>query len=213
MTRAVPVDEGPAGEDEASRRGKPGRIDRQEIWGGRVVRLSLDTVRFPGGGTGKLELVTHPGASAILPFLDPPIDPDPRIVLIRQYRYAAGGEIYEVPAGIPDSPDESWEACAYRELREETGYEARRLQYLGRIFTTPGFTDEVIHLFAAMELAAGPVDPDGDEFIEVVTLPLSEALGKVERGEIEDAKSLCALFLAASFARDRWLTARTAPER
>jgi ADP-ribose pyrophosphatase len=190
-----------------------GRIARKEIYGGRIVRLSLDTVRFPGGETGELELIRHPGASAVLPFLDPPGTADPRVVLIRQYRYAAGGEIYEVPAGIPHTPEESWEACARRELAEETGYEAGDLRYLTRIYTTPGFTDEVIHLFAAADLRSGHASRDADEFIEVATLPFSRAVAMVRSGEVVDGKSICTLLYAAAFLETVWAERRTAPPR
>ena len=191
----------------------PGRIARRKIYDGRIVHLSLDTVRFPGGDSGELELITHPGASAVVPFLDPPSSPDPRLVLIHQYRYAAGGEIYEIPAGIPHSPSESWEACARRELSEETGFEAGELRYLSRIYTTPGFTDEVIHLFAATDLAPGKMSRDADEFIEVVTLPLSRVLAKIRTEEIVDAKSLCAILFAASFLETVWPERRSPPPR
>jgi len=191
----------------------PGRIASRPIYRGRIVHLSLDTVRFPGGETGELELVTHPGAAAIVPFLDPPEAADPRIVLIRQYRYAAGGEIYEIPAGIPLSPTEGWETCARRELAEETGFEARELRYLTRIYTTPGFTDEVIHLFAATDLSAGNTNRDADEFIEVVPLPLSQVFAKIRVGEIVDAKSLCAIFFAARAREAGWPERRLPPSR
>jgi ADP-ribose pyrophosphatase len=198
-----PADEGP----------KPGRISRKEIYDGRIVHLSLDTVRFPGGDTGELELIRHAGASAVVPFLDPPDFPDPRLVLVHQYRYAAGGMIYEVPAGMPRSSSESWETCARRELVEETGFEAGEMSYLTRIYTTPGFTDEVIHLFAATDLRPGAVSRDADEFMEVVTLPLSQVLAKIRAGEIVDGKSLCAILFAASFVGTVWPERRLPPER
>jgi ADP-ribose pyrophosphatase len=197
----------------ADGRKEPGRLSRKSIYDGRIVHLSLDTVRFPDGETGELELITHPGASAIVPFLDPPDSTDPRIVLIRQYRYAAGGEIFEVPAGIPLSSAEGWQECARRELTEETGYEARELHYLTRIYTTPGFTDEVIHLFAATHLSPGRMNRDADEFIEVVPLPLSQVLAKVRAGEIVDAKSLCAILFAATFHGVGWPEGRLPPSR
>jgi len=187
--------------------------ERETVYDGRIVKLGIETVRFPNGELGTLEVVRHPGASAVIPFLDPPTDPDPRILLLRQYRYAAGGHIYEVPAGLPDSPDESWEACARRELMEETGHEAGGLTYLGRILTTPGFTDEVIHLFVATGLRAGDARRDADEFIELVPLPFSQAVRGVERGEIVDAKTVCALLFAASFPGALESSDRRAPTR
>ena len=176
---------------------QPDRIDRRPVHRGRIVDLGIDTVRFPDGSTGELEMIHHSGAAAVLPVLDE--GDDPRVVLVRQYRYASGGYLYEVPAGRPDHPDEPWEECARRELREETGLEAGELRRLTAIWTTPGFTDERIHLFVATGLTAGETRYDADEFMETVTMPLSEALAKVRDGEIDDAKTVCTLLYAAGF--------------
>lgn len=202
----------PAGPNEASP-GEAGRIGRKEIHSGRIVRLSLDSVRFPGGGKGELEFIRHRGAAAVLPFLDHPTDPDPRILMVRQYRYAAGGHLYEIPAGMPEGGYEPWEVCARRELAEETGCRTGRLRYLGRIFTTPGFTDEVIHLFAAADLREGEVDRDDDEFIEVGSLRLSRALEAVRAGIIVDAKTVATLLFAGQFLPGVWEEAAEAPPR
>jgi ADP-ribose pyrophosphatase len=176
---------------------KPDRIHRRPVHRGRIVDLGIDTVRFPDGSTGELEMIHHSGAAAVLPVLDD--GDDPQVVLVRQYRYASGGYLYEVPAGRPDHPDEPWEECARRELREETGLEAGELRRLTSIWTTPGFTDERIHLFLATGLRAGETRYDADEFMETVTMPLSEALAKVRDGEIDDAKTVCTLLYAAGF--------------
>ncbi|MEX2530066.1 MAG: NUDIX hydrolase [Gemmatimonadota bacterium] len=180
----------------------PGLLSRRSVYRGRIVDLSVDRVRFPDGSEGELELVRHAGASAVVPFLDPPDHPDPRIVLLRQYRYAAGGEIWEVPAGMPDSPGEDPAACAARELAEEAGYRAGELQYLTHIFTTPGFTDEVIHLYAAWDLSPTESMLDADEFLTVVEQPLSEVMASLEAGDIVDAKSVSALLFADRFLRN-----------
>ena len=169
---------------------------------GRVVHLSIDTVRFPDGSVGDLELVRHRGAAAVLPVLGGRSDADPDILLLRQYRYAAGGEIWEVPAGIIE-PGESWEECARRELEEEAGVTAGELVALTTIHTTPGFTNEEIHLYAAFDLAPGTARADEDEFLQVVRLPLSEALRMVRSGEISDGKSLVAILYAARFLMAR----------
>lgn len=192
---------------------KVGRIDREVLYDGRVVHLSLDSVRFPGGRRGTLELVSHPGAAAVLPFLDPPTSPDPRIVLVHQYRYAAGGVLWEVPAGVPDSSSESWVDCARRELKEETGFAAGDLRYLTRILTTPGFTDEVIQLFVASDLTIGTTDRDEDEFLEVVEMPFSRALDGVREGRIVDGKSVAILLFASSFLGEVWPERRPPPRR
>ena len=182
---------------------EPGLIERRPVHRGRIVDLGVDTVRYPDGSTGELEMIRHSGAAAVLPVLSDPDGPDPQIVLIRQYRYAAGGWLYEVPAGRPDRPGEPWEECARRELREETGLEAGTLTPLTAIWTTPGFTDERIHLFMATELKAGQTEFDADEFVETVTVPLSEALRMVRDGEITDGKTMCTLLYAAGFVFGR----------
>ena len=156
--------------------GGPGRLDRRPVHSGRIVELSLDTVRFPDGSVGELELIRHRGASAVLPLVGSPEDEDPEVVLVRQYRYATGGFVYEVPAGMPDRPGEPWDDCARRELEEETGMKAGTLERMTRIWTTPGFTDEVIRLYLAWDLEEGEGHLDEDEFVEVVRVPFSQAV-------------------------------------
>jgi ADP-ribose pyrophosphatase len=174
-------------------------VSSRPIYKGRIVDLSVDTVRFPDGSTGELEMIRHSGASAVLPFLSDPAGNDPQILLIRQYRYAADGPMLEVPAGRPDVDGEPWEDVARRELREETGLTAGELTHLTTIYTTPGFTDERIHLFMATDLEAGTQALDRDEFLETVTLNLSDALEKIRDGEITDAKTICTILYAAGF--------------
>jgi ADP-ribose pyrophosphatase len=178
-----------------------GLLESRVIHDGRVVHLSVDRVRFPDGSEGELELIRHRGASAVVPFLGDPGDPDPELVLIHQYRYAAGGFIYEIPAGIPFD-GESWEECARRELEEETGYSAEILQPLTRLLTTPGFTNEEIHLFQAAGLRKGAVRRDEDEFIEVVELPFSRVLELVQDGLIRDGKSLVGILFVDRLRRN-----------
>jgi ADP-ribose pyrophosphatase len=178
---------------------EPGLIERRPVHRGRIVDLGVDTVRYPDGSTGELEMIRHSGAAAVLPVLSDVSGPDPQVVLIKQYRYASGGYLYEVPAGRPDRPGEPWEACARRELREETGLEAGQLRPLTSIWTTPGFTDEKIHLFLATDLTAGETEFDPDEFMETVAMPFSQALQMVRDGDIQDAKTICTLLYAAGF--------------
>jgi ADP-ribose pyrophosphatase len=172
------------------------------VHSGRIVQLDVDTVRFPNGSTGTLELFRHPGASAVVPFLSDPHGEDPQVVLIRQYRYAAGGYLWEIPAGRLD-PGEDPAVCAARELEEETGCTAERVERMTTIFTTPGFCDERIHLFIATGLTMGEHRREADEFLEVETMPLSRALAMIERGEIQDSKTICGLLYAAGFRLGR----------
>lgn len=174
----------------------------ERIYTGRVINLDRDSVRFPDGSEGALEMVRHPGASAVVPFLDDPAVADPRIVLIRQFRHAADGYVWEVPAGRLDRAEPP-ERCAARELEEETGLAAGRLVPLLTIYTTPGFTDERIHLFAAYDLTQGHHRREADEFVEVHRLPRSEILRMIRDGEIVDGKSLVALLLVLGAAPDR----------
>jgi ADP-ribose pyrophosphatase len=175
-----------------------GQIKSQRIYTGRVINLDIDTVQFPDGSVGELEMVRHPGASAIVPFLSEPRGDDPQILLIRQYRYAADAFIYEIPAGRLD-PGETPEACAHRELREETGCTADRMERLTTVYTTPGFTDEKIHVFMATRLTRGEARREADEFVENVVMPLSKALAMIERGEIIDGKTAVGLMFAAGY--------------
>lgn len=175
----------------------PGRVSSSRAYNGRIISLDVDEVRFPDGSIGSLEMIRHPGASAVVPLLDTN-DQDPTVLLIRQYRYATDGYLYEIPAGRLD-PGELPADCAKRELAEETGYRAERVEHLFTMFTTPGFTDEKIHLFLATGLTPGDSAREPDEFLELVPTRLSRALSMVEQGEIQDAKTALALLYAAGF--------------
>lgn len=177
-------------------------VSSERLYTGRIVNLDLDTVRFPDGSTGKLEMLRHPGASAVVPFLDDPHVADPRVLLIRQFRHAADRFIWEVPAGRLD-PGESPKHCAERELEEEAGMRAGRLERLTTILTTPGFTDERIHLFAAHELTEGRTHREADEFMELHTKRWSEVMESIRVGEIDDAKTLVALLFVHALLRGR----------
>ncbi len=181
-----------------SEKDPPGRVSSRRAYTGRIISLDVDTVRFPDGSAGELEMIRHPGASAILPFLSDPAGEDPQVLLIRQYRYAAEGYLYEIPAGRLN-PGEAPRDCALRELKEETGCSAGRVEHLFTMYTTPGFTDEKIHLFMATQLVAGETKHEADEFLETQPMPLSRALQMVEAGEIQDAKTALGLLFAAGF--------------
>ncbi len=166
------------------------------IYDGRVVKLSLERVRLPNGNETELEVIHHPGASAVLPLVN-----DREVLLIRQHRHCAGGAILEVPAGKLDA-GESPDVCALREVEEETGYRAGRLIPLGWIWTTPGFTDEKIYLFAATNLTPGRQKLDPDEVLEVECVDLEDALKRAATGDIHDAKSIATLFRADRARRE-----------
>lgn len=175
-------------------------LARERLYHGRRISVDLDTVRFPDGSTGTLEMVRHPGAAAVIPFLDDPAAPDPRVILIRQFRWAAEDELWEIPAGTLEA-GEAPEVCAHRELAEEAGARARTLRHLATIHTTPGFTDEVIHLFAASDLTRVPAAPEADEFLVPHEVRWSEVGRMIRQGDIRDAKSLTALMYAQCFLR------------
>lgn len=179
-------------EDSSEQPFAPDRISSTQVYSGRVISVDVDEVRFPNGMTGELEMVRHSGASAVVPLLVS--GEAPQVLLIKQYRYAANGFIYEIPAGRLAS-GETPESCASRELREETGYTAATFRKLTTIYTTPGFTDERIHLFLAEGLTAGKSAHEPDEFLELHPVLLSDAVDMVKAGEIVDAKTCVALLL------------------
>ena len=174
------------------------QLASKRIHSGRVIDLDQDTVRFPDGSTGELEMVRHPGAAAVVPFASDPRGADPTILLIRQFRHAANGPLIEIPAGRLN-PGEDPPECARRELLEEVGVKAGRVERLTTIWTTPGFTDERIHLFWAADLTTHKHAREPDEFIEVTPKPLSEALELIRSGVISDAKTALALLFVAGF--------------
>jgi ADP-ribose pyrophosphatase len=166
-------------------------LTRRTVHHGRVVEVGVDRVRLPNGVEVDLDMVRHPGAAAVLPFVDADT-----VLMVRQFRWATGGYILEVPAGKLDQAGEDPAACAARELAEEAGCAAGRLEPLGFIWTAPGFTDEKIHLFQAFDLTPVPQALDQDEVLEVVRLPFRRVLEMAAAGEIPDAKTLAALFQA-----------------
>jgi ADP-ribose pyrophosphatase len=174
------------------------RLHSERIWSGRIFNFDVDRIRYPNGNEADFAIVRHPGASAVIPYLSDPAGDDPQILLLRQYRYAAGGYLYEVPAGRLDEGESPLE-CARRELREETGCTATSVEELCEMYMTPGYTDEKIHFFIATGITTGEAEREADEFAETVVLSLSRALAMVQQGEIVDAKTAVALLFSAGF--------------
>ena len=175
-----------------------GKRASRRAYSGRIINLDVDSVEFPNGTVGELEMIRHPGASAIVPFLSDPRGPDPQLLLIKQYRYAADGYMYEIPAGRLNQGEDPRD-CAIRELREETGCTAAKVEHLYTMYTTPGFTDERIHIFMATGLTAGATAHEADEFLTVETVAMRRALEMIKSGEINDGKTAAGLLYAAGF--------------
>lgn len=167
----------------------PYRRTTRRVYEGKVLSLDVDEVEEPGGIRAVREVVRHRGSVAALPVHD-----DGRLVLVRQYRYAVNADVWEVPAGRLD-PGETPEQGATRELEEEVGLRASRLEPLVSLYTTPGFCDEVIHIFRATRLTAVPPRPEADERFEIRTVTLDEASAMTRRGEIREGKTLVALLM------------------
>lgn len=176
-----------------------GRIGGERLWQHRFLDAHLDRVRFPDGSEGEQVLIHHPGAAAVVPILGDPSSGDPQVLLLRQYRYATGGTLWEIPAGRLEEGEAPID-CARRELLEETGCRCERLEPLTWLWTTPGFTNERIYLFLATGLTRGKAAREPDEFIEVVAKPISAALELIRAGEITDAKTMVALLYVAGFS-------------
>jgi ADP-ribose pyrophosphatase len=164
-------------------------MTRKPLFSGEIFSLSLEEHSLPTGASAVYEVVRHPGGAAVLPILA-----DGRLVLLRQYRPVIGRWLWEIPAGRL-APHEQPADCARRELQEETGLLAGRLQPLGEMLTTPGFCDERLHLFLATELRAGAASPEADEHLETVELTVEEVLHLLTTGEITDGKTQLALLL------------------
>ena len=163
----------------------------KRIYEGKIIKMRVDTVVMPDGRTSQREIVEHRGAVAMIPMLD-----KDTVVLVRQYRRAAAAALLEIPAGTRE-PDEDIELCARRELAEEINYKAGRMVKLFHSYMAPGYSTEVIHTFLALDLTPTEGHTDEDEFLEIVPLPLTEAIQKISTGEIIDAKTISGLLLAA----------------
>lgn len=165
-------------------------IKSETLLQGRTFKIRRDHLKTPNGGDTRLEIIEHGGSVVLVP-----IDAEGNLLFVRQYRHAAGMDLLELPAGTRDG-DEPYEECAAREIREETGMQAGKLEKVGEFFLAPGYSTEFMGVFLATELSHNPLDPDADEFLSVEKISVKEALVMVERGDIPDAKSLAALLLA-----------------
>lgn len=166
-------------------------VASEQIYNGRVVHLYVHEVQLPDGKHSKREVVQHPGAVAIVA-----VDTDHNVLMVRQFRLPARKVLWELPAGTLE-PDEAPYDCALRELQEETGFKPGKLEALGGFFVAPGYTTEYIHLFLASDLTESQLDGDADEFIEVERVSYVEVLAMIERGDIEDGKTVAGLLRVA----------------
>jgi len=165
-------------------------IRSETLLQGRAFKVRRDVLKTPDGRETKLDIVEHGGSIVLVP-----IDEEGNLLFVRQYRHAAGGELLELPAGTRNG-DEPFEDCAAREVREETGLEAGRLQRVGDFYLAPGYSTEFMAVFLATELKDNPLQADEDEFLQVEKISVKKATELFERGEILDAKSLAAWLLA-----------------
>ena len=165
-------------------------IKSETLLQGRTFKIRRDYLKTPAGRETKLEIVEHGGSVVILP-----MDEQNNLLFVRQYRHAVGSDLLELPAGTRNG-DEPFEACAAREIREETGMEAGELQKLGEFYLAPGYSTELMAVFLATRLSENPLQADDDEFLKVEKIPLKKVFEMAERGDMPDAKSLAALLLA-----------------
>jgi nudix-type nucleoside diphosphatase (YffH/AdpP family) len=168
-------------------------IKSEVLLQGRTFKVRRDTLKTPAGRETRLEIIDHGGSVAVLP-----IDEENHLLFVRQYRHAAGSDLLELPAGTRDE-EEPFEQCAAREIREETGMEAGKLQKIGEFYLAPGYSTEFMAVFLATDLKENPLQADDDEFLQVERIPLKKAFEMAEHGEIPDAKSLAALLLARPY--------------
>ena len=168
-------------------------IKSETILQGRAFKIRRDYLKTPDGRETRLEIIEHGGSVVLIP-----IDDDGNLLFVRQYRHAVGEDLLELPAGTRDG-DEPFEECAAREIREETGLQAGKLQKVGEFYLAPGYSSEFMVVFLATGLKDNPLDADDDEFLEVEKIHIKKAIQMAEQGDILDAKSLAALLLAKPY--------------
>lgn len=164
-------------------------LDKKNIYSGKIISLDIETVLLPNNRKAKREIVKHPGAVAILPIND-----KNEIFFVKQYRKAIDSELIEVPAGKIE-PNENPKECAIRELKEEIGQKANKMTYIGEFFTSPGFSNEIIYLYKAEELAPCQLEKDEDEFIIIEKYEKAKVIEMINDGIITDAKTILAVYL------------------
>lgn len=165
-------------------------IRSEPLFRGRAFTIRRDLLRTPDGRETKFDIVEHGGSVVLLP-----LDSDGNLLFVRQYRHAAGKDLLELPAGTRDG-NEPYEECAAREIREETGMAAGKLEKVGEFYLAPGYSTEFMAVFLATQLYPDPLEADDDEFLQIEKIPLQRAYEMAEQGQIPDAKSLAALLLA-----------------
>ena len=166
-------------------------FESETIYDGKILHVERWQVTCPNGRSATREIVVHKGAAAVVP-----VYPDGTTLLVRQHRVAVDRITLEIPAGKLDSVSEDPLDCAVRELEEETGLRAGRMTLLTSLLTTPGFCTEKIAIYLAQDLSQGQTHPDEDEFLDLVRMPLEEAVAMIMRGEIRDGKTICGLLMA-----------------
>lgn len=167
---------------------KAKRINRREVYKGKIFTVAEDTIQFPNGTTATWDVILHDGATAVVP-----IDNEGKIVLVEQYRCVEDGLILEIPAGKLEKGEEPF-SCALRELEEETGYKAKKLIPVCQIYSAVGFSDEIIQIYAAIGLEPGVQNLDDDEYVDIKKYTIQEIINMILEGKIKDSKTISAVF-------------------
>ncbi len=170
-------------------------LNSEPVFQGRAFKIRRDLLKTPDGRETRYEIVEHSGSVVIVP-----IDPAGNLLFVRQYRHAAGRDLLELPAGTRDH-EEAYDVCAAREIREETGMAAETLERIGEFYLAPGYSTELMVVYLGTGLSPAPLQADEDEFLQLEKIPVAKALALAEHGELPDAKSLAALFLAGPYLK------------
>lgn len=164
-------------------------LNKNYIYKGKIINLRVDDALLPNGNSAKREVVEHPGGVCVAA-----LTKENELLLVKQFRYPYGQEILEIPAGKREAGEDPL-CCGIRELAEETGAKSDNFEFLGQIYPTPGYTDEIIYLYLAKDVTFGNANPDDDEFVEVIKMPFEQALQKVLSNEIKDSKTQIAVLM------------------